>query len=523
MKQRHSSLKPVPRAEPDEIQQILYPYGVGVDTHSKFIQVCVLLAPQGGNAPGDVIRKEKEFTTDWRSLQRAADWAFSLLPKGTERAKMRYCIESTGTYHLPVLRAWTGIPCVVNPLLAGPTRRKTDVLDARLLAHHSITGVWKPSYIPAQQGQELRVLWAQRRESLRLATRISNRINNIVLRFGHTFGAHHPMRSMEGEGILTDLIDGEKPGVKGVCPDGLPADMRPIIAGLLQDMKQATARTRAATVTALNYIRARDWPTGKGNITGTQLLHYLCSVPGVGENTALTWLAEVLDPTRFEHPKQVAAFAGCDPSLKVSAGKVTAHVRRFGNERLHQALLYAASGVLRVTESPLGQWGRSIAGRHKQGGHRKACGAVARRLAIALWHVHRKAEPFSYEGYNFTQSLTVPDIPFKNFLRPTLIGTLKDNGIRQAQQLADAWHAGKLALIPGVGEASLATIRDWLFQHAIRKQHREEAPRAPVAAKNSSGKIYPLRPALTFARERTKTKTQPHPQGLAASQRKVSK
>ena len=31
---------------------------------------------------------------------------------------LRYCIESTGTYHMPVLRAWEGIPCVANPLLA---------------------------------------------------------------------------------------------------------------------------------------------------------------------------------------------------------------------------------------------------------------------------------------------------------------------------------------------------------------------------------------------------------------------
>jgi hypothetical protein len=238
MKQRHPSLKPVPRADAAEVQQILYPYGVGVDTHSKFIQVCVLLAPRGGKAAGDVLRREKEFATDWRSLERAAEWAFGLLPKSTRRDQMRYCIQSTGTYHLPVLRAWGGIPCVVNPLLAGPTRRKTDVLDTRLLAHHSITGVWKPSYIPTQQGQELRVLWAQRREAVRAATRTSNRLNNIVLRFGHTFGAHHPMRSLEGEGILTDLIDGVPPGVKGVCPAGLPPNMRPVVGKLLADMKK---------------------------------------------------------------------------------------------------------------------------------------------------------------------------------------------------------------------------------------------------------------------------------------------
>lgn len=29
--------------EAQEVQQILFPYGIGIDTHSKFIQVCVLI------------------------------------------------------------------------------------------------------------------------------------------------------------------------------------------------------------------------------------------------------------------------------------------------------------------------------------------------------------------------------------------------------------------------------------------------------------------------------------------------
>ena len=56
-------------------------------------------------------------------------------------------------------------------------------------------------------------------------------------------------------------------------------------------------------------------------------------------------LAEVCDPNRFVNSKQVAAFCGCDPSLKVSAGNVTSQVRRKGNARLHDALIGAAGNV----------------------------------------------------------------------------------------------------------------------------------------------------------------------------------
>ena len=46
-----------------------------------------------------------------------------------------------------------------------------------MLAHHSITGVWKPSFIPAESAQVVRVLWAARGEAVRAATRASNRLS----------------------------------------------------------------------------------------------------------------------------------------------------------------------------------------------------------------------------------------------------------------------------------------------------------------------------------------------------------
>ena len=185
-----------------------------------------------------------------------------------------------GLCHLPALKAWGGIPCIVNPHLASPTRRKTSALDPRLLAHHSTTSIWKPSFIPSDQAQVLRVLLATRREAAHRATRVSNRLNNLVLRFGHTFGADCSMRSAEGEGILSDLIEGAVPSVPGVVPDGLPEAVRPLVNALLLDMKSALKEADHATSTAVKFIRARDWPTGKGKTPGTQLLGLLRSVPG---------------------------------------------------------------------------------------------------------------------------------------------------------------------------------------------------------------------------------------------------
>ncbi len=465
------------------VSQLIFPYGVGIDTHSGFIQVCAIWTQPGKGGSQEVHRAEKEFSTDWPQLVAAKEWTLRTLQAVRAlRGKvapdtLRYCIESTGTYHMPVLLAWRGIPCVVNPLLAGPTRRKTDVLDARLLAHQSITGLWKPSFIPSADAQQLRVVWAARADALSRATRCSNQINNIILRFGHTLGRDCSMRSAQAEGVLSDMLDGRVPAVPGVSPLGLPPPVRPRITALMADMRASLNRVKLATIAATNFISARDWPIGTGTVPGSNLLALLQSVPGVGVNTSITWLVEVCDPRRFQADKQVAAFSGCDPSLKVSAGKVTSQVRRQGNLRLHQALLYAASGLLRRPAEPLGAWGKSIAGRHKKGGHRKACGAVARRLAASLWHVHRKGEMFTYDGYNLSSEILLPNVPLSSFLTRRAVATLATEGIRTTKDLAAAYSGGKLASIYGLGQQSIASIKSWVQYNGRGRSfaHRRDA------------------------------------------------
>ena len=218
--------------------QVLHPYGVGIDVHSKFIQVCVLV-----NAGDQVHRHESPFQTTWPEFDRALEWIKGVLGPLLS-GPLRYCLESTGTYHLPVLMALGGEPSVVNPMLAGHVRRKTDVLDARLLAHHSITGLWPASFLASRQGLELRVLWAQRGEAVRRATRASNRLNNILLRFGHTIGASAPPRGERNRAIVAAMCLGHVPPAPDVCADGLLPDIRPVVARLAGDLSDAAHTVR---------------------------------------------------------------------------------------------------------------------------------------------------------------------------------------------------------------------------------------------------------------------------------------
>jgi transposase len=482
------------RRESDFVEhQVLEPYGVGIDCHSKFVAVCVLVQRKGR-----VERLEKSFPVDWPSLTAARSWAVAAIGGSRAAEPLRYCIESTGCYHMPVLRSWGGKPSVVNPLLAGPTRRKTDVLDARLLAHHSITGMWPESFLASEAGLQLRVLWACRAEAMRAATRASNRINNIILRFGHVIAAKNAIRSSVGRALVDSLVAGDVPPCPQVSPLGLPAPVRPVIAELAADLDAATAREAAARRQAQDFVAKRAWPAGKGRLRGGELLRLLMTVPGVGITTALTWLSEVLDPGRFACADQVAAFCGCDPSVKVSAGKVTDHVRRKGSSRLHKALLFAASGLMRQPLSAHGAWGLSIAGRHKKGVYRKATSAIARRLATSLWHVHRLGEPYDESKYSFgAEQRFVPGLLAEVGLSRAQAACLPPH-VTRADELARLYRRGLLGGLPGLGKGGLEKISRWAESHRARDNQPNERSQS---GKDRKGRPLPARRAAGTAEE----------------------
>ena len=112
-------------------------------------------------------------------------------------------------------------------MLAGATKKKTDVLDAERLSFHDITGVWPESYVPSDDIQELRVLLAERNHYAKLAIKCSNRINNIIVRFGITIGRGTSVtKNPEVRAIVADLASETPSFHENICPDPLPADIK---------------------------------------------------------------------------------------------------------------------------------------------------------------------------------------------------------------------------------------------------------------------------------------------------------
>jgi cell division protein ZapA (FtsZ GTPase activity inhibitor) len=215
----------------------------------------------------------------------------------------------------------------------------------------------------------------------------------------------------------------------------------------------------------LDKIYSMKWETGSSEISGEEMMSLLTSTPGVGNQTAVLWLSRVITPRRFKNEKALAAYCGLDPSLKVSAGKVTSTVKRGGRKDLHSAFCMSASNLMRRHTEPFGKFGYNIA--IQNGIWKKGVSALARKLATSMYYVSLRGEPFSYEKYKMinepdvlnvsVETLVLLEPSFKRYLR-----FLYQNDIKDTKTLVHKYFICELPSIKGLGKNFFALVKDFI-------------------------------------------------------------
>jgi len=466
--------------EGEEFQHVK-DYGVGVDCHSKFIVITVL------NHENDKIKiHQKEFNTNWNSLIEGRKWIQAVIEQKStipvdclQSEFPHYVIESTGSFHYPVIRAFGGEPSVINASLAGASSRKTDKLDSRRLALHDLTGVWPKSYIKPVFVKTLNVILGERKAYTRMATNYNNRIYSMILKFGYSFGRDGSVTGNEKvRDTIMQLIYGETSILNDSCPDVLPDSVKEVLKKLYEKHDECQEQALIYKKKALQYAYDHEWPTaGNKKMPGAELIPLLMTAPGVGEITALTWIAYIADPNRFDSAKQVCAYCGLDPSLKISAGKVTSTKKRHGNKELHEALTRAANVVMKANNEPFGRWGNRLA--KESGRWKKAVNAVARKICISLFYMQKNQESFSYDKYNLSKPPAVIDIAFEELAKvePSFnrfVKILTSNGYSKTQELVNAYYQNKLVNVAGLGQRFFSLLKDFIMQQKKYKSVLDE-------------------------------------------------
>lgn len=461
-------------------------FGCGLDVHSKFIQVSVLVKRNLS-----VYEYRKDFKTDWDSLAEAKQWVFSVIRNHSQPAvdpekHFHYCLESTSIYHCVILKAWEGTPSVINPSLARAGSKKTDILDAKTLAISDLTGIWPETYLPNQSVIELRMLVDERTRYIHRATQISNHINNSLLKLGLTSGKNGSVTKTK---VIRDqvknLLNGDP-----VCPASQSDSTNSIVSGLpcippdllnlfSMDYAEYDYYRQAADEMfqqILSKIDSMKWETADDEISGAEMMKILTSTPGIGKQTAALWLTRVVTPRRFKNEKALAAYCGCDPSLKVSAGKVTSTVKRGGRKDIHSALCQAASNLMRLHSEPFGRFGYNIA--MQTGVWKKGVSALARKLAVAMYFMSLHREMFSYEKYKLVSdpdviNMSIEELAAINPAFRRYIRYLINSGITDTKILAHQYAICGLPSIKGLGKNFFALVKDFINEQDTYKKSYE--------------------------------------------------
>ena len=122
----------------------------------------------------------------------------------------------------------------------------------------------------------------------------------------------------------------------------------------------------------------------------------LMSVPGVGPVTALAFVATIDDPGRFAKSRAVGAYVGLT-ARRYQSGEMdySGRISKHGDALLRSLLYEAANSMLTVVRRahPLKDWAPRI---RKRSGHKKACVALARKLAVILHRMLVTGEAFRW-------------------------------------------------------------------------------------------------------------------------------
>lgn len=246
-------------------------------------------------------------------------------------------------------------------------RNKTDRNDARGLAQILRTGWYRSVHIKSDASYRLRLLLTARRNIKRKFLDIENTIRHSLKAFGIKLNTVSRSRfeakvreHLEDDPVLTGLVDS------------------------LLLVRSALWQQYCKLHKLLIQVVGRE-----------EVCRRFTRVPGVGPVAALSFFASVDDPARFRKSRTVGAHFGLTPKRWQSGSSIDqpGHISKKGDGEVRTALFEAANALLTLTRkpSPLKSWGQKIA---KKRGHRAACVAVARKLAIILHAMWRDGTEF---------------------------------------------------------------------------------------------------------------------------------
>lgn len=333
---------------------------VGIDVHTKNTNV--------------VVRKNGQEVAAWASPADPRIVARSLRPCRGARHIVVYEAGPTGYTLYRTLEKEGFCVEVVAP---GKTPQKpnkgnkTDHLDARELSQYAAAGLLQPIVVPSPQQERDRQVMRTRDQMLEKRTRAKQQIRSLL--------------RMHGYGKPEWLDRWSQKAIRKLKEMALPSSLRVALDALVATVEMADEQIKALE-SRLAEIR-RERYSGRADICQSH--------PGVGRLTAMNFLLEIYEPQRFEVARQLSTYLGLVPRIHQSGETAkTGRLRRAGQASLRGMLIQAAWQWVGRDQKGRALYERLVS---NTGEPKKAIVGVARKIAVHLWAMVRRGEPYDPE------------------------------------------------------------------------------------------------------------------------------
>lgn len=327
---------------------------IGLDIHRKFIQVCVM--DQLGLVSGQ-LRLELQEPEQVREFFGAFD----------PQATCAVMEASIGWMWLADLLEGLGIEVHLAHMqgvrLIAESRRKTDRIDARILADLLRTNFLPEAYLAPPSVREDRMVLRHRQGLVGWRTAAKNRVHALLARYN----VHLPQ---------SDIFAGKA-----------------LAALRALELAPEAARIRDDELEVIEFLSARIRIVEKrlyGRLAGERRVDWLMSIPGVGRLSAHYLLCEIGTIERFLSPSKLASYCGLCSSTDQSADKVRQGKTWGGRSLLKWTLVEAAHTAVRRDSYFARVFHRIV----RRRGKAKAYVAVARKMACIIWQMLKEERAY---------------------------------------------------------------------------------------------------------------------------------
>ena len=329
---------------------------IGFDIHKKVISFCEKQM-DGTIVDQGVVPATRQSLNEWVS-KRQAPWIGAMeatLFTGWIYDHLLPHADELKVAHPEMLKAITA------------SKKKNDATDAEKIADLLRCNLLPQCYMAPEEHRNLRRILRYRNFLVREAVKMKTKTASLLMEVG----AEYNKSKLHGTKYFQELL-----GKLDYVPES--------IINLLQMTRinmESFSRMQKTLICAL-----------RTNPKISRRVELLMSIHGVGEVTALTWVLEIGDVSRFNRISQAISYCGLCSAQKESAGKTyRGPISKKRNKHLQSVLIEAAKLAPR--------WNPQLAEVHERelakGNRNRATLAVARKLVAYMLAVDRKQQKFT--------------------------------------------------------------------------------------------------------------------------------